>query len=459
MTALTKILFTVVALTIILPASLNAQQKRRAVRARTTKAARATKAPLVEISAQDLTLMVASLNLSPEVLYDFEANKPRREAFIKNLAEAFAVAEEAKATGVAAAPEVKRQLALSSALVIAREYGKRRQAAGATTYEQVIPKEDVAAFLNEPGQDANFQTFLRDYESGLPPSSRAAPMPDVQRENLKRQWASVLVGNRKGLAAGVDRERATQLMIMEQHARVLTGVYFQKLGDGLKATEQEINAYLARHPELDPQKTRARAEDVLGRLRAGENFDALAKQFSADSSNRDRGGDLGWFGRGQMVPPFEDAAFALRPGELSGLVETQFGFHIIKVEERRTGTSTRGTSIEEVRARHILISAGAPGGGGRPQSPREQARVAVEVEKRDKVIDRLVKLSRVRIADDFVVGTPGTSPQSPVAPGATGSTDGGNAPTASPSSSSAADERNKKSPRPATVSRRTKRKS
>lgn len=421
MTTFTKVLFTV-ALIIVLPSSLVAQQKRRAPRPRASKAQGAANAPTVKLSSEDLTLIVAALELPPDSLSELVASKPRRAALIKSLKEVLSVADEAKATGVADAPEVKTQLTLASAFIIAREYGKRRQAAGATTYEQVIPKEEVAAFLREPGQDANFQTFLQDYERTRPQSQQDTLLPDDQREDLRRQWASVIIGNRKGLAAGVDKERATQLMIMEQHARLLAGAYFKTLGDRVKATEPEIDAYIALHPELDPQKARAKADDVLRRLRAGEDFAALAKQFSSDPSNKETGGDLGWFGRGQMVQTFEDAAFALKPGELSGVVETQFGFHIIRLEERRTGTSARGTSIEEVHARHILISMGMP--GSRPQPPREQARAAVQDDKRDKIVADIVRRSRVQIADDFEVELPVVAPIPSVgAPGASGSTD------------------------------------
>lgn len=71
-------------------------------------------------------------------------------------------------------------------------------------------------------------------------------------------------------------------------------------------------------------------------LEAGGNFAALALEHS-DGPSATKGGDLGYFGRGQMVPPFEEAAFSLQPGEISNVVETQFGFHIIKVEDRRGG--------------------------------------------------------------------------------------------------------------------------
>ncbi|HET6230385.1 MAG TPA: peptidylprolyl isomerase [Longimicrobiaceae bacterium] len=98
----------------------------------------------------------------------------------------------------------------------------------------------------------------------------------------------------------------------------------------------------------DSAKARARrtAEDVLAQLRAGGDFAQLARRFSGDPGSKERGGDLGWFRQGMMVRPFEDAAYSLRPGELSGVVETDFGFHVIRLEK------VRGP---ERQARHILI--------------------------------------------------------------------------------------------------------
>jgi parvulin-like peptidyl-prolyl isomerase len=70
------------------------------------------------------------------------------------------------------------------------------------------------------------------------------------------------------------------------------------------------------------------AKEILEKVKKGESFAKLAEQYSIDGSRR-RGGDLGSFGKGMMVKPFEDAAFALQKGEVSGLVKTQFGYHII----------------------------------------------------------------------------------------------------------------------------------
>lgn len=98
--------------------------------------------------------------------------------------------------------------------------------------------------------------------------------------------------------------------------------------------------------EEDVEEARQEVERVLTELRAGKPFDAAARQYSDDDTS-ERGGDLGWFGRGQMVEAFEEAAFTAEPGELVGPVRTPFGFHVIQVFDRRQ---------EEARARHVLIA-------------------------------------------------------------------------------------------------------
>mgnify|MGYP003961701377 FL=1 len=76
-------------------------------------------------------------------------------------------------------------------------------------------------------------------------------------------------------------------------------------------------------------------DQIKDRISKGEAFEALATEFTDDPSGKTSGGDLGWFGWGKMVGPFQEAAFKLKPGEVSSVVETDFGFHIIKLEAKR----------------------------------------------------------------------------------------------------------------------------
>ncbi len=90
-----------------------------------------------------------------------------------------------------------------------------------------------------------------------------------------------------------------------------------------------------------------RAESLEVQLRHGADFETLARRYSDDPGTRDRGGDLGWFRRGMMVQAFDRVAFNLRPGEISSIVETPYGFHIIKVDQVQPA---------EIKAFHILIT-------------------------------------------------------------------------------------------------------
>ena len=96
----------------------------------------------------------------------------------------------------------------------------------------------------------------------------------------------------------------------------------------------------------DEAEVRARAEEVLKKVQGGADFAALAKQLSEDEGTRAAGGDLGYFERGRMVPEFDKVAFELKPGQTSELVKSEFGFHIIRVVDRRDEVTR---SLDEVR--------------------------------------------------------------------------------------------------------------
>ena len=100
--------------------------------------------------------------------------------------------------------------------------------------------------------------------------------------------------------------------------------------------------------QMDYEDVKSVVQNILERVQTGDDFAELAK-YSDDEGTRDKGGDLGFFGRGRMAKEFEEVAFSLEPGQISDLVLSQFGYHIIKVEEIRGEGDDK-----EVRARHIL---------------------------------------------------------------------------------------------------------
>ncbi len=131
----------------------------------------------------------------------------------------------------------------------------------------------------------------------------------------------------------------------------------EKFSSSIKVTDKEAKAYYDANPNafVRPEQIRAshiliklgpgadqakkenakkQLQEIKNRLKNGEDFAALAKKYS-EGPSKTRGGDLGYFGKGQMVKPFEDAAFALKVGEVSDIVETQFGYHLIKVTDKR----------------------------------------------------------------------------------------------------------------------------
>jgi peptidyl-prolyl cis-trans isomerase C len=127
--------------------------------------------------------------------------------------------------------------------------------------------------------------------------------------------------------------------------------YDKNPGRFMKAETVRASHILIKVPpqadEETKKKARAQIESVLKEAKAGADFAQLAKDHSQDGSAA-QGGDLNFFGRGQMVPPFEQVAFALKPGEISDIVTTQFGFHVIKVTEKRPASAV---PFEEVNPR------------------------------------------------------------------------------------------------------------
>lgn len=178
------------------------------------------------------------------------------------------------------------------------------------------------------------------------------PSEDVFNQALKAQQKTVdglKTDARQQLAISsmLEKELASKVTVTDAQARQ----YYDQNPERFKQPERvrasHILISVAEGADaVTKEAARTRAGDLLKQVKAGKDFAALAKEHSQDPGSAIQGGDLGFFPRGQMVGPFDQVAFTLAPGAISDLVETQFGFHIIKVVEKQ---AARTVSLEEVK--------------------------------------------------------------------------------------------------------------
>jgi peptidyl-prolyl cis-trans isomerase C len=168
------------------------------------------------------------------------------------------------------------------------------------------------------------------------------PSPEKYQEELKKN----------GMTEADVAKQIRETMALQKFVEA-------KVVNDVKVSDQEVKAFYDKNPDKltrperihirhilvgiaknatpeDKKKAQAKADELLAKLKAGADFAKLAEESSDDPGSKPRGGDLSWVSRGQMVAPFENAAFALKkPNEISPVVESQFGFHIIQLLEHQ----------------------------------------------------------------------------------------------------------------------------
>lgn len=196
-----------------------------------------------------------------------------------------------------------------------------------------------------------------------------AQLGDIPENVKRRALAEYLIDNalfaEAAIAAKIAADPAFEEQMQYVRRRLLREQYFEKQlkgaiseADAKKIYDQRVaqlkseNEVAARHILVDNEE---KAKEILAKIKAGGDFAALAKENSTDTGSKEQGGFLGYFGRGQMVPEFEKAAFTMIKGQVSEPVKTNFGWHIIKLEDRRRKPAPSFDDVKETILNSLAV--------------------------------------------------------------------------------------------------------
>ncbi|MBC8316587.1 MAG: peptidylprolyl isomerase [Desulfobulbaceae bacterium] len=227
---------------------------------------------------------------------------------------------------------------------------------GVSSAAEALPENEILAKVGD--KMLTLKTFTLMVE-GMPPQYQAMVknMPEVKND-LIRSWTDTTLLAEEALSTGVDKDPVIALKIEEMKNRIIVETLIaSRIDTTTPISADETRTYYDSHPDEfiqgelvkaqhilirtsqdsspeDQEKAKEKINEILERLEAGDSFVELAKKFSEDPGSRDKGGDLGYFGKGHMVPDFEEAAFNTAVGQVCSPVQTLYGFHLIKVNDK-----------------------------------------------------------------------------------------------------------------------------
>jgi parvulin-like peptidyl-prolyl isomerase len=393
------------------------------------------------ISKEEIEMLLTDVGkTNPKVLEHLAADPEMRKLQIESLKQLLALASQAQRDGIASNPTNRQELDNIRAEVLAvnydREVNKGKSDLPAFGY---ITEGQVAGYWAEDGRagtggkpthEAEFGDFLSAKIEILRASDPTMKDREASKDEIA-QARAVFAKTRIYKSEFDQNVRAgklpklfiakANLQVKLQQAQFLARLYSQKIVDQAKVTHDEISKYIAEHPEFDTASKKAKAEQILKRARAGEDFAALANEFSEDPGNKGANGEpLGGIYTdvpvGRMVPPFEQAALALEPGQVApNVVESDFGYHIIKLEKKGAVKDPAGHPTQIYDVRHILIATTYkdPSDENGPDMPvKDYVRNMLETDREKQLIDKIVAESNIQVPEDFTV--PGAvAPQPP----------------------------------------------
>lgn len=399
--------------------------------------------PFNSISKEEVEMLLGDLaKVNPMVLKKFSQDPEMKKQQLDNLKQLLAFASQAQKDGLTNDPTNRQELENIRAEVEAVNYDKEiNKDKGPMPPFGFITEDQVSAFwgtgeqpakgffaslkdkigLAEEDHEVAFQRFLDSKIAVLRasnPQMKDREITEEEKTQAKDFYAKIEIYKKeyenKVSSGELPKAFADKvaLQVKLQQAQFLAKLYSDKVADKVKVTDEDVAKYIADHPELNNPEKRAKAEEVLNRAKAGEDFATLANEFSEDPGNKDpkgagQGGLYKDVTKGKMVKPFEEAALALQPGQVSpNLVESDFGYHIIKLEKKGEGKDPAGQPTETYDVRHILFSTTYKDPAdpeGREMPVKAYVRNKLETEKEKQVLDDIVKENNVSVPDDFTV--------------------------------------------------------
>ncbi|HJQ71744.1 MAG TPA: peptidylprolyl isomerase [Blastocatellia bacterium] len=300
---------------------------------------------------QDRSNTTASAGTGPETIATVEGKQISAKTYrmyLRNGIEALGLSESSE--------EGRRRVEMLKASIIAELIDRTLIEAEAERRNVSIPEEIFSTAYNRRVAEMGGQEFYRDYlteHSITDEDFRRIVRQEILGELMQKELTAAIAVTAEEARAFYDKEgsnpnlaplfrdpaRAHASHILVSARRSQIAAEFR--AKGMTKTEAD------RAAAEEMARRRARAAAILQKARGGHDFAALARAHSEDTGTAERGGDLGLFTRNTHTARFDDAVFALKPGQISGIVETEYGYHIIKLAERKA-ERTRG--FDEVRA-------------------------------------------------------------------------------------------------------------
>ena len=229
--------------------------------------------------------------------------------------------------------------------------------------EEAKPADSSPVLATVDGSNITADDY-REEATSLSPAAISALNDPANREKFLDNLINKQLIVEKADAAGYDKDPVIAKRLAQFRSTLLLGMFVKKeVLDKVAVSDQEIKDYFDKkkdslgavrlsHILVGSQKE---AQEVLGKLKAGGDFASLAKQYSLDTKTKGQGGDLGWVRWSQFgSASLKDAAFNLKPGETSGIVQSQFGFHIMKVTDKKPAADADFAAIKDSLKEQVL---------------------------------------------------------------------------------------------------------